>query len=230
MSIERPLCASYLPGLQELVAIMAWCWKWLDHMSKQEKEQVGSDWFHEIFANKHILTLPLCGCPMPTGLPSVAVPSFVVAHQSLSHVWLFVTPCTAAYQAPLSSTVSWSLFQFISIESVMLSNHFVFCCPLLLLPSVFPSLRVFSNESALCIRWSKYWSFSLSISPSNEYSGLISFRIDWFDLLVVQVFSSTTIWRHQFFGAQLSLWSNFHIHTWRLEKPKLSLYGPWSAK
>ena len=171
---------------------------------------------------------PRRGCPVPTGLPSVAVPSFVVAVQSVSHVWLFVTPWTAAYQAPLSSTVSQSLFKFISIESVMLSNHFVFCCPLLLLPSVFPSLRVFSYESALCIRWSKYWSFSISLS--NEYSGLISFRIDWFDLLAVQVFSSTTIWKHQFFGAQLSLWSNFHIHTRLLEKPKLLLYGPWSAK
>ena len=95
--------------------------------------------------------------------------------------------------------------------------------PLLFLPSVFPSIRVFSNESVLCIRWPKYWSFSLSISPSNEYSGLNSFRMDWFDLLAVQrtlkVFSNTTVQKHQFFGAQLSLWSNFHIHMWLLEEP-----------
>ena len=95
-----------------------------------------------------------------------------------------VTPWTAARQAPLSFTISWSLYKLMSIESVMPSNHFVLCHSLLLLPSIFPSIRVFSNESALCIRWSKYWSFSFSISPSNEYSGLISFRNDWFDLAI----------------------------------------------
>ena len=99
-------------------------------------------------------------------------------------MFLFVTPWTAAYQDPLSSTIFQSLFRFISIESVMLSNHLILCYPLLLLPSLFLSTRVFS---ALCIRWPKYWSFSFSISPSNGYSGFISFRIDWFDLLVVQV-------------------------------------------
>ena len=95
-----------------------------------------------------------------------------------------VTPWTAARQAPLSFTISWSLYKLMSIESVMPSNHYVLCHSLLLLPSIFPSIRVFSNESALCIRWSKYWSFSFSISPSNEYSGLISFRNDWFDLAI----------------------------------------------
>ena len=95
-----------------------------------------------------------------------------------------MTPWTAAHQAPLSFTTSWSLLKFMSSESVMLSNHLILCYPLLLLPSIFPSIRLFSNESALHIRWPKYWSFS--ISPSNEYSGLISFRIDWFDLLAVQ--------------------------------------------
>ena len=95
-----------------------------------------------------------------------------------------VTPWTADCQASLSIANSWSLLKLMCIESVMPSNHLVLCCPILLLPSVFPSIRVFSNESALCIRWPKYWSFS--ISPSNEYSGLISFRIEWFDLLVVQ--------------------------------------------
>ena len=103
---------------------------------------------------------------------------------SLSHVWLFVTPWTAACQASLSFTISKSLFKFMSIELVMLSNHLILCHLLLLLPSVFPSIRVFSNESALHITWPKYWSFSFSISHSNEYSGLISFRIDWFDLAV----------------------------------------------
>ena len=89
-------------------------------------------------------------------------------------------------QASLSFTISWSLLKFMSIESVMLSNCLILCCPLLLLPSIFPSIRVFSSESALCIRWRNYWNFSFSISPSSEYSGLISFRIDWFDLLAVQ--------------------------------------------
>ena len=106
--------------------------------------------------------------------------------QSLSHVWLFVNPWTAARQASLSFTSSQSLLKFVFIESMMLSNHLILCHPLLLLPSIFPSTRVFFNESALHIRWSKYWSFSFSISPSNEYSGLISFRIGWFGLLAVQ--------------------------------------------
>ena len=106
--------------------------------------------------------------------------------QSLSHFRLFVTPWTVACQDSLSFTISWSFLKFMSVESVMLSNHLVLCCPLLLQPSIFPSIRVFSNESALQIRWPKYWIFSFSISPANEYSGLISFRIDWFDLLVVQ--------------------------------------------
>ena len=106
--------------------------------------------------------------------------------QSLSRVWLFATPWTAALQASLSITNFQSLLKLMSVELVMPSNHLTICHPHLLLPSIIPSIRVFSNESALCIRWPKYWSFSLSISPSNEYSGLISFRIDWFDLLTVQ--------------------------------------------
>ena len=106
--------------------------------------------------------------------------------QSFSHVWLFVTPWTAACQASLSITNSQSLLKFMSIELVMPSNHLILCCPLLLLPSIFPSIGVFSNESVLCISWPKYWSFSFSISPSNEYSGPISFKMDWFDLLAVQ--------------------------------------------
>ena len=105
--------------------------------------------------------------------------------QSLSHVQLFVTPWTAARQASLSITNSWSLLKLMSIESMMPSNHLILCHPLLL-PSIFPNIWVFSNESVLPIRWPKYWSFSFSISPSNEYSGLISFRMDWLDLLAVQ--------------------------------------------
>ena len=106
--------------------------------------------------------------------------------QSLSRVRLFATLWTVARQASLSITNSWSLLKLMSIKSVMPSNHFILCHPLLLLPSIFPSIRVFSNESVLCIRWPEYWSFSFSISPSNEYSGLISFRMDWLDLLAVQ--------------------------------------------
>ena len=106
--------------------------------------------------------------------------------QLLSHVQLFVIPWIAAHQGSLSITNSWSLLKLMSVESVMPSNHLVLCLPLLLLPSVFHSIRVFSSESVLHIRWPKYWSFSLSISLSNEYSGLISFRMDWLDLLAVQ--------------------------------------------
>ena len=106
--------------------------------------------------------------------------------QSLSHVWLFTTPWNAALQAPLSITNSRSPPKPMSIQSVMLSNHLILYHPRLLLPSIFPNIRLFSTESVLCIRWPKYWSFSFSISPFNEYSGLIFFRIDWFDLLAVQ--------------------------------------------
>ena len=113
------------------------------------------------------------------------VHTVVVIVQLLSCVRLFVTPWTAAHQASLSITVSWSLLRLMSIESVMPSNHLILCHPLFLLPSIFPSIRVFSNESVL-LRWPKYWSFSFSISPSSEYSGLISFRMDWLDLLADQ--------------------------------------------
>ena len=125
--------------------------------------------------------------------------------QSLSHVRLFATPWTAACRASLSITNSQNLLKLMSIESVMPFSHFIHCHLHLLLPSIFPSIRVFSNESDLHIRWPKCWSFS--ISPSNEYSGLISSRMEWLDLLSVQgrVFSNTTVQKHQFFGAQLSL-------------------------
>ena len=147
---------------------------------------------------------------------SVAVNIISQSVQSLSCVRLFVTPWTAARRASLS-TISRSLLKLTSIESVMPSNHLILCCPLLLLPSIFPSIRVFSNESVLCIRWPKYWSFSFSISPSNEYQ-------DWFPLILTglislqskglsSVFSNTTVQKYLFFGAQLSLCSNSHILT-----------------
>ena len=113
-------------------------------------------------------------------------PSRFSSVQLLSHVHLFATPWTAACQVSLSITNFWSLLRLKSIEPMMSSNHLILCCPLLLLPSIFPSIRVFSNESALGIRWPKYWSFSFNISPFNEYSRLISFTIDWLDLLAVQ--------------------------------------------
>ena len=111
------------------------------------------------------------------------------------------------------SSVSLSLLKLMSIESMMPSNHLILCHPLLLLPSVCPSISVFFSESALCIRWPRYWSFSSCISPSNEYSELISFRIHWFDLLAVHGTLNTTVQKHQFFSAQLSLWSSSHNHT-----------------
>ena len=138
----------------------------------------------------------------------------ISSFQSLSHVQLFVTPWTTASQASLSITNSQSLLKLMWIESVMPSNHLILCHPLLLSPSIFPSIRVFSNESVLRIRWPKYWSFSFSISPSNEHSGLTSFRMDWLDLLAVhgtlksllQHHSSkaSIIWCSAFFTVQLS--------------------------
>ena len=122
---------------------------------------------------------------LPHKLIHLVQSRLVVIVQSLSCVQLFATLWTAAHQASLSFTISQSLFKLMSIESVMPSNHLILCHPLLLLPSIFPSIKVFSNESALRIRWPKYWSFSFNISPSSEYSGLISFRMDWLDLLAV---------------------------------------------
>jgi len=146
-------------------------------------------------------------CKGPEQISSVQLPS---------HVQLLATPWTAACQASLSITNSQSILRFMPIEPVMPSNHLILCHPLLPL-SIIPSIRVFSNESALHIRWPRDWSFSISISPSNEYSGLIFFRMDWLDLLTAQgtlkSLPNTTVQKHQFFGAQLSLWSNSHINT-----------------
>ena len=158
-------------------------------------------------------------CLLASQVSTVVV---VVVVQSLSHVWLFATPWTAALQASPSFSISLSLLKLTSIESVMPSSHLILCRPLLLLPSIFPSTRVFSKESALHIRWPKYWSFSFSISPSSKYSELISFRIHWFDLAVQEnprIFSNTTVRNHPFFRAQPSLFSSTHILTWLLEKP-----------
>ena len=135
---------------------------------------------------------------------------FHISVQPLSRVWLFATPWTAALQASLFFTNSRSLLKLVFIKSVMPSNHLIFCHPLLLLPSIFPSIRVFSNESVLCIRWPKYWSFSFSISPSSEYSGLISFRRDWFDLLAVQG-TLKSLLQHHSSKASILLRSAFFI-------------------
>ena len=149
--------------------------------------------------------------------------------QSLSRVRAFAAQWTTARQATLSITYCWSLPKLMFIESVMPSNHLILCRPLLLLPSIFLSIRVFSNESALRIRWPKYWSFSFNISPSNEHSGLISFRMDWLDLLVVQGTLKTLLQHHSskasvlrrsaFFIVQLSGLYIVYMHTWLLEKP-----------
>ena len=154
--------------------------------------------------------------------------------QSLSCVLLFVTSWTAARQASLSITNYWSLLKLMSIESVMSSSHFNLCCPLLLPPSIFPSIRVFSTRSILQVRWPEYWSFSFSISPSNEYQDW--FPLGWTGWMSLQskelsrVYSNTKVQKHHFFGAQLSSQSNSHIHTWPLEKPLPWLDRPLSAK
>ena len=155
--------------------------------------------------------------------------------QSLSRVWLFPTPWTAAHQASLSITNSWSLPKLMSIESVMPSNHLVLWHPLHLLPSIFANIRVFSNESALQIRWPKYWSFSFNLSPSDEHSGLISFRMDWLDLFAVQGTLKSLLQHHCGSKASILWHSTFfivqsHIHTWLPEKPYPWLDGPLLAK
>ena len=141
----------------------------------------------------------------------------------LSCVRLFATPWIAARQASLSITNSRSSLRLMSIQPVMPSSHLILCRPLLLLPLSPPSIKVFSSESTLRMRWPKYWSFIFSIIPSKEHPGLISFRMAWLDLLqfkeLLRVFSNTTVQKHQFFGAQLSSQSNSRIHTWPLEKP-----------
>ena len=192
------------------------------------------------------------GLPFPTpgdlpnlGIKPISLPSLAFTGrffsstpgssvQSLSHIQLFATPWTAACQASLSITNSWSPPKHMSIESVMSSNLLILCHPLLLLPSIVPSIKVFSNESALRIRWPKYWSFSFNISLSNEHQDWSP--LGWTGWITLQrkglsrVFSNTTVQKHQFFGAQLFSQSNSHIHTWLLEKPQPWLDGPLLTK
>ena len=134
--------------------------------------------------------------------------------QLLNLVWLFAAPWTAARQASLSFAISQNLLKLMSIESVRPSNYFFLCCPLLLLLSIFPSIRVFCSESALCIRWPKYWSFSFSISPSSEFSGLISSRIDWFDFLAVQGILKSLLQHHSSKASILRHWAFFTVQLW----------------
>ena len=167
----------------------------------------------------------LCCLPQEKLLAFHRIKQFIskMQHQfsSINHVRFFVTPWTAAPQASLSITNSGSLLKLMSIELVMPSNHFILCHPLLFPPSIFPSIRVFTNESVFRISWPKYWSFSFSISTSNEYSGLISLGMTGLISLKSKGLSrvfNITVWKHQFFSVQSSLWSNSHIHTWLLTK------------
>ena len=167
------------------------------------------EYFCDLSANLQIWSIINFFFPMKNTFPA-----FVVAFQLLSHVRLIVTSWTVACQASVSITVSMNFLRFMSIESVMSSSQLILCHPFLLLPSVFRSIRVYSSESALCIKWPEYWSFSFSISPSNGYSGFISFRIDWFDLLTVQgtlksllqhhSLKASILWLSAFFMVQLS--------------------------
>ena len=185
-------------------------------MSKANKEKVGQAEDKILEINPHILVIAII---YTWASKKATIEDWIVlnpAHcylcvvQSLSRVWPFATPWTAACQDSMFFTISWSLLKLISIESMIPSNHLILCRPLLL-PSIFPNIRVFSNESALPIKWPKYWSFSFSMRPSNEYSGLISFRTDWFDLLAVQgslknllQHHSSVLQRPAFFIVQLS--------------------------
>ena len=164
------------------------------------------------------------------GRLSAEWPSVQFTHSVMSNP---ATPWTAACQASLSITNFQSLPKLMSIESVMPFNHLIPCRPLLLLPSIFPSIRVFSNESAFHIRWPKCWSFCFSISPSNDYSGLISYRIDWFDLLSVQGTLKSLLQHHSSKASILqcsALWSNSHIHSWLLKKTIALTIWPLLAK
>ena len=196
------LCYTEATGLTHLVQMPHTCLHFNTEKRGKEKNRV-----HTSLHGHRLAGVPLTCIQVPLALV-----------QLLSHVPLFVTPWTAACQAPLSSTVSQSLLKLMSIEPVMPCNHLILCCPLILLSSVFPSIMGFSNKTVLCIRWPKYWSFSFSISPPNEYSGLISFRIDWLDLLAVQRTLKSLLQypvrNHKIFSTQPSLlWSNSHICT-----------------
>ena len=170
--------------------------------------------------------MPLSRCRI---YPDSILTAFWVSYSQWNYQFSLSVVCNSLWphglqhaRLPCLITNSRSLLKLMSIELVMASSHHILCPPLLLPPSIFPSIRAFSDESVLLIRWPKYWSFSFNISPSNEYSGLISFRMDWLDLLAVQgtlkSLLHTTVQKHQFFGTQLSSYSNSHIHTRLLEK------------
>ena len=167
------------------------------------KEQLHGYSFIQLVHVEHLLRERYCVLFLEYNLKNES--DILVVVQLLSHIQLFLTAWAAAYQASLYSPNSQILLKFKSIESVMLSKHHILCCPLLLLPTIFPNTRVFSSESALCIRWPKYWHFSFNISPSNEYSGLITFKMDWLYLLAVQRTLKSllqSIQKLQFFSAQ----------------------------
>ena len=178
-------------------SILAWKSPWMEEAGRLQSmgsQRVRHNWAtnthtHYVSQFSPSLTPDSIGCMSSFNyllLFDVNLKISIGSVQSLSHVQLFATPRTAAYQVSLPITNSWSLLKLKSIELVMPSNHLILCCPLLLPPSIFPSIRVFSNESVLCIRWPKYWRFSFSIRPSSEYSGLISCSMVWLDLLAVQ--------------------------------------------
>ena len=178
------------------------------------RAQENKSWYYFHFVPIYLQWSDVTGWHYPSFLNAEFKARFLCVFSSIqfsrSVVSDSVTPRTVALQASLSITNFWSLLQLMSIESVMPSNHLTHCCPLLLLPSIFPSTRVFSNESFLCIWWSKYQSFSFSISPSNEYSGLISFRMDWLDLLAVQGIPKSLL-QHHSSKESLLQWSTFFI-------------------
>ena len=179
-------------------------------------------WWYPKIIISIIWTYPLINLANPKFFFCHCLLSYISSVQLLSHVQLFAAPWTAARQASLSVTNFWSLLKLKSIELVMPSSHLILCRPLLLLSSIFPSIRIFSSESVLCIRWPKYWSFSFSFSHPMNIQGW--FLLGWTGLILQskglsRVFSNTTVQKHQFFGAQLSSQSNSHIHTWPLEKP-----------
>ena len=163
---------------------------------------------HQSQPPNYYFFFPLCA------LPPVYLLSFQKLSVQFSRVWLFATPWTAAHQASLSITNYRSLLKLMSIELVMPSNHLILCRPLFLMPSILPSIRVYSNESALCIRWPKYWSFSFNISPSSESSGLISFRMDWLHPFIYSMYTQHT---HTVTHAHMPIHSHTHLHMRKIQ-------------
>ena len=217
-----------LPAMQETQEMQVWPLGWEDPLKE------------EIAAHSSVLAWKIPWTEESGGYSTKTEESLTwrsSAQVQLSRVWHSVSPWTAARQASLSITDSWSSLKLMSIESVMPSNHLILCHPLLLLPSIFPSIRAFSNESVLCIRWPKYWSFSFSISPSNEHSGLISFRMDWLDLPAVQWTLKSLLQHHSskapvlqcsaFFTIQLSYQNKQNLVCTRTQEK--GAVTPWEA-